>query len=106
MRGNHLCSRKRGVFRMPEAVDDLVVPTAEIQVVTSKDLEEHPELLAAQDKAMEGILEAGNLDEFVPDEVVVAAALVLGEDAGAAAGGAAAEPSITPHQRRALALAV
>jgi hypothetical protein len=91
---------------MTETADDLAVPTTEIPVLTFKALGEHPELLAAQDKAIEGILEAGNLEEFVPDEMVVAAALVLGEEAGAAAGGAAAEPSITAHQRRALALAV
>ena len=79
---------------MTETADDLAVPTTEIPVLTFKALGEHPELLAAQDEAIEGILEAGNLEEFVPDEMVVAAALVLGEEAGAAAGGAAATASV------------
>jgi hypothetical protein len=92
---------------MPEPGDDSVVLTEDIKEITSVDAEEHSELRASPATAIEGVLEAGNLGVFVPDEVEVAAVLVLDEaEAGAAAGGAAAEPSITAHQRRALRLAV
>jgi hypothetical protein len=91
---------------MAEPEDDLVVLTEPIPVHTSTELEEHPELIAGQNKAKEGILDDED-PEFEAHEMEAAEDLILSEEgAGAAAGGAAAEPSITPHQRRALVLAL
>jgi hypothetical protein len=42
---------------MAEPEDDLVVLTEPIPVHTSTELEEHPELIAGQNKAKEGILD-------------------------------------------------
>ena len=67
---------------------------------TFKELEEYPELIAGQNKAKEGILDD---PEFEAHEMEAAVDLILFEEgAGAAAGGGAAEPEITRHQRKAL----
>ncbi len=86
---------------MSETGDDLAVPTEEKRVFTFKELEEYPELIAGQNKAKEGILDD---PEFEAHELAKAAVdlILFEEGAGAAAGGGAAEPEITRHQRKAL----
>jgi CHAP domain len=96
---------------MAEPAGDLVEIKDEIQEITPEEAEAHPELLADQDKAEEGVLDDAD-PEFEAHELEAAADVIMGgEGAGAAAGGAAASgaaagSSITAHQLRALALAL
>jgi hypothetical protein len=86
-------------------LDDSVEIKQGIAEITREEAEKHPALRADPAKAKEGVLDDQN-PEFEASELQAAEHAVLGgEGAGAAAGGAAA-PSITAHQRRALALAV
>ncbi len=74
---------------MSETEDDLVVPTEPIPVHTSEELAEHPELIATQDKAKEGILDGEN-PEFEAHDMKAAEDILSELGAGAADGGAVA----------------
>ena len=86
---------------MPEPEDDTVVIKEKIVEITREEAAKHPELCADPAKAKEGVLD-DQTPEFEASEMEAAEHAVLGQEGA----GAAAAPSITAHQRRALALAV
>lgn len=90
---------------MTEPEDDLVEIPEKIVPITLADAEAHPEQCADPTKAKDGVLDDENPD-FAESAMQAAEEIILGEGAGAAAGGATAASSITAHQRRALALAL
>jgi CHAP domain len=89
---------------MPAPVNDLVEIPEEIHEVTQEEAEKDHHLLADPEKAKEGVLDDEDPAEFEARELEAAEEVILAEGGEDEGGGG--PPSISTHQRRALALAV